>query len=96
MPELTPEQLQAKANAEASENYKNAVGQKFTDGKKIAEVRQYIPSRLDSTGPRQCFLVNYGHLNVSFFVPCKEFMENFKPVTDDSPVAAKPETNLPQ
>lgn len=91
----TEAELQAKANAEAADTYKKAVKGKFSDGKKIATVLDYIPSRLTGGQPRQCFLVNYGHPNASFFVPCKEFMEQFNPVTGDAPKPETTETNLP-
>ncbi len=88
--------LQAKANLEAAEVYKKAVNGKFTDGKKKAKVLRYTPSRLHGGQPRQCFLVNYGHPNASFFVPCKEFMEQFKPATGDEQLPPETITNLPQ
>ncbi len=86
---------QAKANAEAAEVYKQAVDKTFSDGKKVATVKQYVPSRLTNGQARQCFLVNYGHPNCSFFVPCKEFMEQFTPYTKGD-AAPQPETHLPQ
>lgn len=86
---------QAKANAEAAEVYKKAVNSKFTDGKKTAEVREYHPSHNVKGQARQCFLVNFGHANVSFFEPCKEFMERYKPVTPENPEPAPTDNNLP-
>lgn len=96
MADKTPEQLQAEANTQAAEIYKQAVGGKFTDGIKTASVKSYVPSRLHGKEARQCFLVNYGHPNVSFFEPCKEFMERFKPVSNDNPEPAPTDNNLPQ
>lgn len=81
---LSESDKQLAANAAASEEYKKLVGQSMTDGKQTAKVVQYIPSRLTGGQPRQCFLVNYGHQNVSFFVPCLEFSQNFKPVAADT------------
>lgn len=90
----TEAELQAKANAATAETYKKAVGETFTDGKKVAMVKEYIPSRLTNGQARQCFLVNYGRQNVSFFVPCLEFMQEFKPVEGEVPKAAT-DNNLP-
>ncbi len=91
----TEAELQAKANSEAAETYKAAVNGKFTDGKRTAKVIKYTPSRLTGGQARQCFLVNYGHANVSFFTPCKEFMEQFKPVTETTAAPEPTQTNLP-
>lgn len=91
--EPTAAELQAKANAEAAEVYKKAVNSKFTNGKQVAKVLQYVPSRLTGPGPRQCFLVNYGNPNCSFFLPCKEFMEDFKPFVEGESVVAPVEPN---
>jgi len=85
---------QAKANLAAAEVYKSAVGGTFTDGKKVATVKEYIPSRLTNGQARQCFLVNYGRQNVSFFVPCLEFMRDFKTMEGEVPKAAT-DNNLP-
>jgi hypothetical protein len=92
----TPEEIQSKANSEAAVSYKEAVNGKFTDGKRIAKVLKYTPSRLTGGQARQCFLVNYGHANVSFFTPCKEFMEQFKPVTDATAAPEPTQDNLPK
>lgn len=92
----------AKANYEASEVYKKAVGSKFSNGKKTAEVREYVPSRLHKlekgkgSEPRQCFLVNYGHPNVSFFVACFEFMQEYKPLVEGQEPPVETVHNLPQ
>lgn len=91
----TDAEIQAKANADAAEIYKGAVGGTFTNGTKKATIKSYTPSRLTGGQARQCFLVNYGHPNCSFFVPCKEFMEEFKPVSDDAPAVTSTSTNLP-
>lgn len=91
----TEAELQAKANLEAAETYKKAINGKFTDGKRIATVLKYTPSRLHGSEARQCFLVNYGHPNVSYFTPCKEFMEQFKPVTDATAAPEPTQDNLP-
>lgn len=92
----TESEKQAAANLVASEGYKKAVGNSFTDGKKIAKVVQYVPSRLTGGQPRQCFLVNYGHANVSFFLPCLEFMAKFSAPATGEPEPITNTTTLPK
>lgn len=97
-PAKSPSQseIDAKVNAEASLTYKEAVGKTFTDGEKKATVKEYVGARLTNKGPRQCFLVNYGHPNASFFVTCFEFMAENKPFVEGENEIVPDSTNLPK
>lgn len=101
---LTPVQIAAQklkeqqdANAAASLTYKTQVGKKFTDGKRVAEIKGYVPSRLTKDGARQQFLVNFGNPNCSFFYSCAEFVLEFKTeVTGETPAVQTSPTTLPK
>lgn len=84
-------------NAAASLTYKAQIGKKFTDGKRVATIKGYVPSRLTKDGPRQQFLVNFGNPNCSFFYSCAEFILEFKTeVTGEAPTAQPATTLLPK
>lgn len=70
-------------NDVSAEEYKKAIGKQFTDGHENPTILEYVPTMLRAEGPRQCFLVDFGHRNVKYYWPCKEFLTIFKPVESE-------------